>query len=54
VLLGRPILWALAAEAAAGVEKVLSRLGEELAAAMALAGVTRLEELTPDLVARQG
>jgi 4-hydroxymandelate oxidase len=54
VLLGRPILWALGAEQGAGVQRVLRMLREELAAAMALAGVTRLAELTSDLVTRRG
>jgi 4-hydroxymandelate oxidase len=38
VLLGRPVLWALAAEGAAGVANVLTLLRAELANAMALAG----------------
>ena len=54
VLLGRPVLWALATEGAAGVERVLRTLVEELTAAMALAGVTQLADLSPDLVTAAG
>jgi 4-hydroxymandelate oxidase len=38
VLIGRPILWALAADGQAGVERALSILGEELRVALALLG----------------
>ena len=53
VLLGRPVLWAAAAEGAAGVERLLRSLRDELAAAMALAGVARVSQLSADLVARR-
>ena len=54
VLLGRPVLWAAATEGAAGVERLLRSLRDELAAAMALAGVVRVSELSADLVAARG
>lgn len=52
VLLGRPILWALAADGAAGVSSCLDALTDDLAHAMGLAGAATLTDLTPDLVAR--
>ncbi|MBX6425303.1 MAG: alpha-hydroxy-acid oxidizing protein [Variibacter sp.] len=51
VLVGRPVLWGLATGGADGVRDVLQHLRDELARAMALSGVSRLEEATPDLVA---
>lgn len=51
VLLGRPVLWGLALEGANGVEFVLNQLRTELVRAMALCGVTQLDDITPDLVA---
>jgi 4-hydroxymandelate oxidase len=51
VLVGRPVLWALAAEGETGVRRVLTDLAAELAQAMALTGVRGVAELTPDLVA---
>lgn len=50
VLIGRPILWGLAAGGADGVRAVLDGFGEELERAMALCGVTSLEEISEDLV----
>lgn len=50
VLLGRPVLWALAAGGADGVRDLLDALGAELAEAMALAGAPRLDAVTRDLV----
>jgi 4-hydroxymandelate oxidase len=50
VLLGRPVLWALAADGAAGVRACLEALTDDLAHAMGLAGATHLAELTRDLV----
>ncbi|MGO4429751.1 alpha-hydroxy-acid oxidizing protein, partial [Streptomyces sp. MCAF7] len=44
VLLGRPVMWGLAAGGEAGCARVLSLLGEEFRHAMALAGC-------PDLAA---
>jgi 4-hydroxymandelate oxidase len=50
VLLGRPVLWGLATEGAAGVQRVLTELQEDTAHVMALAGATSVAEITPDLV----
>ncbi|MGI8535942.1 MAG: alpha-hydroxy acid oxidase [Mycobacteriales bacterium] len=50
VLLGRPILWALAADGADGVARCLRAVTDDLAAAMGLAGARSLAEVTPDLV----
>lgn len=52
VLVGRPVLWALAAEGADGVRDLLVSLTDELVHAMTLLGARTLTELTPDLVAR--
>ena len=52
VLLGRPILWALAAGGAPGVEQCLRALTGDLSAVMGLAGATSLAEVTSDLVQR--
>ena len=45
VLLGRPVMWALAADGAAGVEACLRAVTGDLARAMALAGAASLEEV---------
>jgi 4-hydroxymandelate oxidase len=50
VLLGRPVLWALAADGAAGVANVLTLLRAELANAMALAGRPTLESIDRSVV----
>lgn len=50
VMVGRPALWGLAAEGAAGVRSMLEALTEDLSHVMALAGVTDLRSLRPDLV----
>ncbi len=50
VLLGRPLLWALAVGGADGVRDALGAVTDELAQAMALAGAPDLAALTPDLV----
>jgi 4-hydroxymandelate oxidase len=50
VLVGRPVLWALAAGGAEGVAELLTGLAAELAAGLALLGVPRLADLSPDLV----
>jgi 4-hydroxymandelate oxidase len=52
VLLGRPVLWGLATEGAAGVQRVLTELQEDTAHALALAGACRVAEVTADLIAR--
>lgn len=53
VLVGRPILWGLAAGAEAGAARVLRILRDELDLAMALAGAPTVADVTRDLV-RQG
>ena len=50
VLVGRPVLWGLAAGGQEGVAKALSILRDELDTAMALSGCRNLKELTKDLV----
>ncbi len=52
VMIGRPILWGLSVNGAAGVQAVLDHLREELVRAMQLSGTPTLAEATPDLVAR--
>jgi 4-hydroxymandelate oxidase len=52
VLVGRPVLWALAADGARGVEQCLRALTDDLAESMALAGAPSLSAVTADLVAR--
>ena len=52
VLLGRPVLWALAADGARGVEQCLRAVTDDLAEAMALAGARSLSAVSADLVAR--
>jgi isopentenyl diphosphate isomerase/L-lactate dehydrogenase-like FMN-dependent dehydrogenase len=50
VLVGRPILWGLAVDGAAGVVGVLTLLRDEFEQAMALVGCADLAEITPALV----
>jgi 4-hydroxymandelate oxidase len=50
VLIGRPYLWALAAEGAAGVEQVIHMLRNELAAAMALCGMPSTSQVSRDVL----
>jgi 4-hydroxymandelate oxidase len=52
VLVGRPILWGLAAEGEAGATHVLRLLRDELDLAMALAGAPTVADVTRDLVRR--
>lgn len=54
VLLGRPYAWGLASAGPQGVAHVLRLLRDELEAAMALAGVSRLQHLPPDLLGPAG
>ncbi len=54
VLVGRPVIDALARGGADGVREELERLTADLDHAMALAGAKRPAELTPDLVAVAG
>lgn len=51
VCLGRPCLWGLALEGQAGVEAVLKMVLAELDLTMALCGLTRPEEIGPELLA---
>ncbi len=51
VLLARPVIWGLALDGAEGVRAVLDHLRAELARAMALCGVARLDDISADLVA---
>ena len=52
VLVGRPVLWGLAADGEAGAAWVLRHLRDELDLAMALAGAPTLADITGDLVRR--
>jgi len=51
VCLGRPYIWGLALDGQAGVETVLKMGLAELDLTMALCGLTRLEEIGPELLA---
>lgn len=53
VMLGRPVLWGLAAAGEAGVFRVLEILRDELATAMALAGCPSLSAIDHALVERR-
>jgi len=50
VLVGRPVLWALAADGAAGVEHLLRGYRDDLSHVMRLVGAPTLADLTADLV----
>ena len=52
VLLGRPVLWALAAGGADGVRDCLDAVTDELAHCMGLAGCTSVDEVGRDLLHR--
>lgn len=52
VWVGRPALWALTVGGADGVARLVADLSAELAEAMMLCGASRLDDLTPDLLAR--
>jgi 4-hydroxymandelate oxidase len=52
--IGRPVLWGLAVNGEAGVGAVLDLVTAELELAMALAGVPRLADAGPDLLAPGG
>jgi 4-hydroxymandelate oxidase len=52
VLVGRPPLWGLSVNGAAGVQMVMEHLHEELLRAMRLTGTPALADATPDLVAK--
>jgi 4-hydroxymandelate oxidase len=51
VLIGRPYLWALAANGEAGVRRLLDLLKAEFELAMALSGCRTVDEITRDLIA---
>ncbi len=51
-MVGRPVLWGLAVEGAAGAASVLGILLGELDAALALAGSSQAGELGPGLLSR--
>jgi len=51
VLIARPAVWGLALDGSEGVRAVLDHLQGELMRSMALCGVARLDDITPDLVA---
>ena len=51
VLIGRPVLWALACDGAAGVAALLNAMRDDFEHAMMLAGVRDVSEITPDLIA---
>jgi lactate 2-monooxygenase len=51
VCLGRPYVWGLALDGQAGVEAVLKMVLAELDLTMALCGLTRVEEIGPELLA---
>jgi isopentenyl diphosphate isomerase/L-lactate dehydrogenase-like FMN-dependent dehydrogenase len=50
VAIGKLQGWGLGADGAAGVQRVLEILAEELFVAMSLLGVTSVDQLTPDYV----
>jgi 4-hydroxymandelate oxidase len=52
VLVGRPYLWGLAADGAAGVQAVVETMVDELRTAMALCGVTSARAVPVDVVRR--
>lgn len=52
VLVGRPVLWALAVAGADGVEQHLTALAEDVREALALAGCASCADVGPDLVGR--
>ncbi len=52
VAIGRTALWGLIADGAAGVNRTLELLKEEMAVAVALGGQTSVRELMPDFIRR--
>ena len=50
VLIGRPVLWALAVNGETGVHHLLELLRNELDVAMALSGCAKVENINPSLV----
>lgn len=53
VLIGRPMIWGIAAAGPAGADRVLGIMKQELTRVMQLCGVTRLDRITPDLIAAE-
>ena len=51
VLMGRPVVWALAADGSEGVRRLLDRLGADVTEALALAGCASCGEADADLLA---
>ncbi len=51
VMIGRPVLWALAVRGPDGVRDVLEHLRVELVRAMQLTGAAKLQDITPDFIA---
>jgi len=52
VLIGRPAIWGLSLYGADGVRDVLLHLNDDLKRVMMLAGVAKLKDATPDLIAQ--
>jgi 4-hydroxymandelate oxidase len=52
VLIGRPLLWALAVGGEPGVRRMLDQLRDEISTSMILLGVSKVDQLTPDLLVR--
>ena len=50
IFIGRPILWGLAVDGEQGVLKVLEMLHEELDLAIALSGVTSINNVSKDIL----
>ncbi|MGK2927469.1 MAG: L-lactate dehydrogenase [Lysobacterales bacterium] len=50
VLIGRPWVWAVAARGERGLADYLAMLQQEVAVTLALMGVNRIDEITPDLL----
>ena len=50
VLIGRPIVWGLAIAGTEGVTRVLELLTDEFELAMGLCGVTRVNQISAELV----
>lgn len=50
VMIGRPYIWGLATHGAAGVQRVVEILHTELRMALALLGVPRVSDLSPDVL----
>ena len=50
VLIGRPIIWGLAALGKEGVYKVLHSINQELKLAMTLSGCSTISDITEDLI----